>query len=243
MYIGYSANKAQALLEDIAEKYNNLDNYVQSDFDILINCLRNNWIGSDENSFEANLSSRLHTLRLNSYQLCYNAIDLINRLYESWQNFQNTNSLGPIALSYNRGLVVPILNQNIQSLIKSANHYHDSENFGLTSEASASIIKKAFESFVQNVKTKVSSLADSIKSNNAFFGEQSKALNNYIELLSNSLADLLTAVKEMYNQLDTLVVKNYQTHQTRTIESFNVNAERMSDKVSELASGANNRWS
>ena len=103
MHIGYNVTKAKELMENIAKAYENMGIYTKDQWEGVYRTLQSNWVGEDEQDFEAKLADRICTLYVNAYNLAQSSVDTIVGLVNAWYQFQQKNTLSGDASSGNKG--------------------------------------------------------------------------------------------------------------------------------------------
>lgn len=253
MYIGFNLKKADDLVEQIIEDYNNLGIYTAEQWGPLKETLRKEWVGPDEQSFEKNLVKRICDLYVASYNLASNCTKTIAELSDQWVSFQRKNTLdGTTAADFDTAA------QNIISKLKNFIfgspklkinneiirfepdfNLDSNTNRGLQNANSATYIQTAVADFVAKVKNKTQGLFSAIEANQAFFGDQAASIKSYIDATGLAIAEVTTAVKDLNDALSTLANSAYSTASSDVSSAYSAAKTSMESASEQLG---NSRW-
>lgn len=228
-YIGYNVNKANELMNNIAEAYKNMGIYTRDQWEGVYKTLQSNWVGEDEQDFETKLAQRICDLYINAYNLAQSSIDTIDGLITAWHEFQQKNTLsggasagkqgGIFGIGANKfGTDKPTISKNDKIVEAHLVALDNSTDRGLQSSDSKTKIQSSIDTFVGQIKSKTNDLFDEIQTNQAFFGEQTTTIKNYITKVGDAIAEVTIAIKDMYTALDQLTGSSY-TKATEDVSS------------------------
>jgi len=251
MHIGYNVNKAKELMENIAKAYENMGIYTKQQWEGVYRTLQTNWVGEDEQDFEAKLAERICNLYVNAYNLAQSSIDTIDGLVTAWHQFQQKNTLSGDASSGNKGgwfgiggnkfgIDKPSIKKEDKVVELHLVQLDNNTNRGLKDAASKSNIQSAVDTFVGQIKSQTATLFDEIQTNQAFFGEQTSTIKSYITKVGDAIAEVTVAVKDMYNALDQLVGTSYSTAQSDIQSQFTQASGSVDQSLNDLGTS---RWS
>ena len=251
--IGYNLAKAYNMMEEIANKYIALGNYISEEWPSIKNALRINWVGPDEQGYEEILVKKIVDCYGKATLLAQNAINRIQAYALDWVEKQKANTMTTGSASaqdflatilssgvYKR-IVEGIKLQPIDPIItfEKIAQYAEDTNFGLMSDNSAMTVQSVIETFVQKVQQKTSNVFINIATDQAFFGEQKGAVRGFIESVSRTLGVVATAIKDLYEVLNQVAKTNYQNMQSQGMDALSRGASQIEQEVNELGSS---RW-
>lgn len=251
MHIGYNVTKAKELMENIATAYENMGIYTKDQWEGVYRTLQTNWVGEDEQDFEAKLAQRICDLYVNAYNLAQSSIDTIKGLVTAWYQFQQKNTLSGDASSGNKGswffgaggnkfgIDDVTIKKNDKIVEPHLVQLTNETNRGLKDAASKTNIQAAVDSFVGKIKAQTATLFDEIQTNQAFFGEQTGTIKSYITKVGDAIAEVTIAVKDMYTALDQLVGSSYSTAQSDIQQQFTQASGNVDKSLNDLGSS---RW-
>lgn len=248
MHIGYNVNKAKELMENIAKAYENMGIYTEQQWEGVYRTLQANWVGEDEQDFEAKLAARICDLYVNAYNLAQSSIDTIDGLVEAWYQFQQKNTLNGEASEGKKGLFggnryrlePPSIKKEPKIIEAHLVQLTNDTDRGLKDAASKSNIQSAVDTFVNQIKAQTATLFDEIQTNQAFFGEQTSTIKGYVTKVGDAIAEVTIAIKDMYNALDQLVGSSYSSAQSDIQQQFTQASGAVDQSLNDLASS---RWS
>lgn len=239
--LGYNIKRAEELTQEIARAYQDLSGTISSNWDQVVSSLQTNWVGEDEQSFEATFAKKINQLYQNANLLAKGAIQTIVGLAESWHSFQQTNVLenGEIISGAAFSMTGATIQEAGDIVAYRPVEFSADIDRGLKDQNSADQIKTTVESYVNEVKSKATNLFNEIDTNSAFFGEQTTAIKTYIEKTGEAISEVTVAVKDLYNALDTLANTSYVTSTSTVSQEMGNAANEIENSLSELA---NSRW-
>lgn len=240
--IGYNVSKANELMNKIADTYNRLGIYTEEQWSDLINKLRTNWVGEDEQDFEKKLADRICNLYVDASNLAEYCVDTIGGLAKIWHEFQIKNTLnGKSDVSKSRiDIDIPKIKKNTKIVKFVAKPINNNEDRGLRDASSKANIQEAVNTFVGQIKNKTDELFQEVDVNTAFYGDQSANIKSYVEKVGSGIYEVTIAIKDMYEGLERLANSNYTASMTNVGEQM---SKVSSDVDSELGSLGNSRWS
>ena len=240
--VGYNIGKAQQLTEDISSAYQELSTTISQKWDEVVTVLQNNWVGEDEQSFEATFAKKINTLYSNANTLTKSAIDAIEGLTQSWHTFQKTNVLegGETVSSGSFSFTRAVIPENSELVALKQVDLSENTDRGLATESSAGNIKTSVEGYVQEVKSKAETLFDSIVTDSAFFGEQASSIKDFIKKTGDAVAEVSVAVKDLHEALDKVAGQNYTASTASVQETMQTGMTTLESNLTELGSS---RWS
>ena len=250
MHIGYNVNKAKELMENIARAYENMGIYTRQQWEGVYRTLQTNWVGEDEQDFEAKLAERICNLYVNAYNLAQSSIDTIDGLVTAWYQFQQKNTLtgevstgnsgGFLGFGGNKfGIDKPSIRKEEEIVKVHLVTLDNNTNRGLTDTSSRTNITTAIDTFVSQIKAQTATLFDEIQTNQAFFGEQTNTIKSYITKVGDAIAEVTVAIKDMYNALEQLVGQSYTNAQTDIQSQFDTAASNVEQSLTDLEGS---RW-
>lgn len=251
MHIGYNVNKANELMENIANAYENMGIYTQQQWEGVYKTLQSNWIGEDEQDFETKLAERICNLYVNAYNLAQSSIDTIDGLVTAWYQFQQKNTLSGESSSGNKGgwfgiggnkfgTDKPSIKKDDKIVESHLVQLTNDTNRGLQAADSKAKIQTSVDTFVNQIKAQTATLFDEIQTNQAFFGEQTSTIKSYITKVGDAIAEVTIAIKDMYTALDQLVGTSYTTAETDISGQFDTASGNVEQSLNDLGSS---RWS
>ena len=240
--IGYNVNKAKDLMQNIADNYKELGNSISGEWDEIVRVLQEQWIGEDEQNFEAKFADRLCNLYKNAYELAKGCCETISDLTLAWHDFQASNNLDGSTDPNSAPLTVEIPDLSYEESIVSKKDatFSDDTNYGLSSSNSAGTIKQTVETYASNIKGAASRMFSEVSSDKAFFGDQSTTIDQFVEGVGNALGEVAAAVKDLHDTLDTLASQNYNESINTVKQTMTENKATIDNAVQDLGQS---RWS
>ena len=240
--IGYNINKAEELMSSIGDAYTSLGTTISAEWPAVSSSLRTNWVGEDELHYEEQVVKRINEMYQNAYVLANIAIGTIGGLAEGWWNFQKKNVFegeSEIESMGNITIEIPTITKNESILTFETVSYSNTDDRGLKDASSATTIKGAVDSFVSNVKSKMTELLD-MDASSAFFGDQTAKIKAYLEAVSNSMVNVSLAIKDLYTCLDSMASTNYSSQTTASTEFIGTEEATVNEQVANVAEST--RW-
>ena len=220
MAVGYNVQKAKELMDLIANKYNSLDQIIINEYNGIVTTLRENWVGDDEQSFEANLASKFNKLYVSAYDLVENCCKTIRSTATSWADFQRNNvldasSTGGSVLSgwgtsFEAELVAPSIEKKENICTFEALTLGADVDRGLTATDSAGQIQGRMRTGVDNINAEIQSICSAVNVDSAFYGSQAQTLNEYVDEVQRAIGVVVTAFDDLYDALNILANSQYQ---------------------------------
>lgn len=241
---GYNVKGARDLAAAVETSYTRYGQKISTEYQSLVSVLRSEWIGYDEQDFEAKLAQRICELYGKAYDLTKGTISDIETLINNWIRFQNKNRLtsqsgASVSVDTMQEITIDVNISRNDSIVQfSAITFSENDDLGLTSDNSYSNIKDAAETFKNNLKAQSKELFDAINPANAFFGDQTSKIKNYIEKVGESLEDITLAIKDLYDALDDLTKKSYKTQDNSQEDIAKDGAKALKDSSESVS----NRW-
>lgn len=239
---GYNVTQTKTLMENIEECYNNLGTTVQSGWESLSTTLKTNWVGEDEQDFEAKLAERISNMYVNTYNLANNSLTTIYDLAKAWYDFQAKNKLeggGATAGDSSFGLEQIQLTQNDKIVEAKIESIADDVDRGLVNDGSSAAVKTALEEYKTSVQTKINEMIDAVTVDSAFFGEQVTSIKNFVNKVGTAMGEVVSAIKDMYDALDTLADSSYTSSSTEVTSQMESASSNIESSLSDLGSS---RW-
>lgn len=218
--VGYNLKYAIDTMKTIESQFKNLGNYLSENWNSVVNVLRVNWVGIDEQGFEQKLSEKIKLCYKNSSDLTQQAINNVQKYANDWIEAQQKNVLGelndltpitnmPEYIELQEGITITPLTDVAE--FKKIEQYDPGTNFGLMSSSSAAIIKAEITRYVQDIQKRTSNVFSEVPAILAFFGQQTITIQNFIYKVSQTIGILSTAIQDLYDALDLLAKSNYET--------------------------------
>lgn len=244
MAIGYNINKAEEVVENIAAKYNDLGNYMGSEWPSVTKALHDNWVGDDEADFEKELANRINTLYRDARNLAVSCTETICNLGNAWIEFQSNNTLSGAKAESSAGWLTDksVTTSSIKTYdAVSANppSLNGDTDRGLTNENSAAAIMSVVGDYVEGIKAKTTELFSEVDSNIAFYGEQTSSINKYIESCGTAISEVSVAIKDLHEALETLAGTSYVNASSSVSEQVTEGISQVADSLSNLG---DSRW-
>lgn len=238
-FIGYNPTEINSLMEEVAQTYNKLGEYMTEGWSQVSSTMQSNWKGVDEQDYEAKLAKRMNTLYNNTTGLITATLETISSLGESWRDFQNSNRLqggdgdSQVANSTIEFTIPAVQTYDIASIVKLNENSFQGENLGLQS-GGGSAIKGAVDSYTSAIESNVRAIYQGIDSNKAFLGSQGQKVNDFIVAVGDAVKELATDVEDMYQALDTLTDSGYSTADSDASSSIDSAKSQVDQAVSEI---------
>lgn len=250
-YIGYNVKQANELMEKIAEAYKNLGIYTPQQWQGVSRTLQDNWVGEDEQDFEAKLADRICNLYNNAYNLVQSSLDTIEGLVNAWFEFQQKNTLSGDSSTGNPGgwlgwggnkfgVDKPTIKKNEKIIEPKLIQLTNETDRGLQAADSKAKIQDSINTFVNDIKKQTATLFEEIQTNQAFFGDQTTTIKSYIDKVGDAVGEVTVAVKDMYTALDQLAGSSYSSTVESISEQFNQASGNVDTSLNDLG---NSRWS
>jgi len=238
--IGYNIEKINDLTGAIKAAYKDLGDAMGTGWPNVSTTLETQWIGPDEVHFEKTLAKRICDLYTACMETVQTSINNIKSIGDSWKAFQEKNILkaaeGAEAIAAQTlGLDIATVTVDaidISGIVKSGEPTFTVDmKLGVAEgETSATKINEAINTYVGDIKEKVSTLFNAIKSEEAFLGgDQATNIDSYLGKISTEVQKLSTTVDDLQTNLTSLV--NAYTQQATAINTGISNAEVGGDQT------------
>ncbi|MBR3897763.1 MAG: hypothetical protein IKJ43_00595 [Bacilli bacterium] len=239
--IGYTPEKIRELGGAINEWLNGMPEKISSAWTPLQTTLTQEWVGEDEQSYEATVIKRINELYNSACDLVDALCKELKQLGENWHTFQTENKLeGAEAVGASAVDLEPTVALNrVDAVITfSPKDIANSEQRGLINGTSSKgTIESSLTTFVDAVKTAADELSTKAGDlvQGAFYGSQVASLQTYLEQYQKALGVVLTAVQDMREGLETLANSAYTTSDETVSSEFGQDpTEQVTQGVSDV---------
>lgn len=221
---GYNPSRISELMTDIKESYDQIGTAISDGWPTVVDTMQREWIGADEQSLEEAFAKRMCNLYSGSGKIVNALLANLRNAGEAWNKFQQDNIMEGAtnhSSSYNVGELKVTVNDNIIEYRQ--RDISDTDDRGLANgNASASAIQGAMDTYMSNIKSKISGLYESMNASDAFVGQtQSTSIKEYIETIGEGLGTVTTAAEDIYQALETLINANYGSAESNVSEEYN----------------------
>lgn len=245
MYIGYNVSKINSLMDDIAIKYNTVCADIRTQWAVLKNVLRKEWIGPDEIDFEKRLIERLNKLIESTEILARNSVDVMYELGVAWADFQDKNTISGdstgVGANIKAGLDKPSNFNKVVIELGNVPSFESTENLGLANAASSLNIQEALTTFVSTVKSKANELFSSIDASSAFMGAtQTNKLSQLMTGVGDAVGVVATSIKDFETAMFKLTHTSYTTSDSNVGDELSTARSSVNESLNDLGE---TRWS
>ena len=208
---GYNLSKIQEEMDKIKSNYDNLGKNITTEWGNVVRTMQANWVGEDEQNYEATLAKKINTLYEFAAELANHGIQTLFNLGQKWHDSQKSNLLeNSVIISsavFNLQLNKAVYSGDIISPIQK--EISATEDRGLVFESSKDTIKGKLEAFKKTIDSQVKGLIDLSTLDSAFFGSQVSSIKTFVERVNNAMGEVLSAFNDLYTALDTLAGSQY----------------------------------
>lgn len=211
--IGYNLSKIQDAMDDIKENYDKIGRNITKDWADVVGIMQSNWVGEDEQNYEATLAKKINSLYEFAAVLANAGMETLYNAGKQWYDGQKNNLLENSEVVANS-----VFNLQINKAVFPGNIIERkvkeigvNEDRGLVNDSSKENIKGELEKFKEAIKSQVKGLIDLSTIDKAFFGTQVSSIKSFVEKVNESMGEVLSAFNDLYQALEGLAGTSYDT--------------------------------
>ena len=254
--IGYNANSGDTLQKDFLAKCTQIGQDVGDAWKTFKGVLHAEWIGPDEQNFEASMGHKLDTLYAGVKARFNQSRQQIEDAINSWINFENNNTVidqssqaavvdTPKLENVSYGISQSDMNPEIEKIyIKDDVDFASSSFKGLADEgSSANNLRTGMTNFVEAINSivnrNVASLSGSVDSLPVLEGtNQKEAIIDLLDKTKEDVSTIFRAQADLEDALIKLTGKRYSDVATSVSDEMKSTTKSIGDQVGTIS----NRW-